>query len=731
MPLPDEAKSRWGKLTHEFTKLSPGGPQDVLSSADIFSTPIDTAAPLSVFKQTVHPVSIPSRTVSNNLPVETNKFYGNMLLDDQTLPAWTQPYSVWFSKNSGYEGLAVHHVPASARVSGPDASTNPVQYFYGAVGVQSLVLGSTDFNSAVAIGLSNIRSMSADATIYSQSQGYLLAPLVQGMGFVTGVYFNLIPQLKSQVGIASVNGATSPRTGIKKYTIKLNNGITWSLYVTIPSGQSLSLALHDSNTIVGNQVVNGAVFQLVASGDSTFDKAAGMYPTRGTLSGSVSGTTGTYAINYSTAGASSGGTTAMFALPHHVQTFASSMSSAKTSVKLDTITKGSATLYLTNGFSFSLTVPSNISLAPYSAISGAKLNYSSAVKSSIRAAATAEVCGDPPSESNVNSMYGAGKILAKYAWILYVTHYVLQDSGLTNTLLPKLKRAIERFSTNCQILPLTYDTTWKGILSSGSSGDDYGNPYYNDHHFHYGYHIMAAAITAKVDADLGGSWLSSVKSWVNDLARDIANPTEEDRYFPAFRSFDWYHGHSWAKGLFSSGDGKDQESSSEDYNAWYSLKIWANVIGDSAMEARSNLQCGILKASCNNYFLLSDSNTVQPSSFIANKVAGILFENKVDHTTYFGTLEQYIQMIHAIPVTSFSSFVRDPIFTREEWNEKLKAIVDGVTDGWKGIIMLNVALFDPATAYNFFNRPSFTNAYLDGGQSKTWSLTYSGAFSGL
>jgi endo-1,3(4)-beta-glucanase len=654
-----------------------------------------------------------------------------MLLSDQNLPVWTHPYSVWFSKDSGYEGLAMHHVPKSDRVFGPDANTNPVQYFYGPNGIKSLVFSSTDFNSNVTMGLENINHMSADCKIYSQSQGYILAPLVQGQGFVTAIYYNLIPQLKSIVGFSAVIGDTSPRSGINKYKITLNNNRTWTLYITIPGGQSLQLAKKDDNTIVGNQAVNGAVFQLVAGNSSAFDEAAGMYPTRGTLSGSISGTTGSYSISYSTAGASNNGTTAMFALPHHVETFTNAMSGSKTSVTLDTVTKGTATLYLTNKFEFQLTVPTNIGLDPYSSISGTSLSWSDNVKSAISTAAEGEIAADVVSESNLDSMYGAGKILAKYAWLLYVTHYVLKDTSKTNTLLPKLKTAIERFSKNTQQFPLTYDQTWKGIISTARSSADYGNSYYNDHHFHYGYHVMAAAITAKVDAELGGYWLWSIKDWVNNLARDFSSPSDNDPYFPAFRSFDWYNGHSWAKGIFASGDGKDQESTSEDYNAYYALKIWGSVIGDSCLEQRSTLQLGVMTKSINSYFLLADNNTIQPSRFIKNKVTGIFFENKVDHTTYFGTNLEYIQMIHAIPVTSFSSFVRTPTFTREEWDQKLSSIVGNVNDGWKGIIMLNVALFDPKTSYNFFNGSSFSNKYLDNGQSKSWSLAYSGGFANV
>ena len=75
----------------------------------------------------------------------------------------------------------------------------------------------------------------------------------------------------------------------------------------------------------------------------------------------------------------------------------------------------------------------------------------------------------------------------------------------------------------------------------------------NDHHFHYGYIVYAAAVIAYLDPD----WLNqgTNKAWVNSLARDFANPVDDNEY-PFSRSFDWYHGHSWAKGLFLSDDGK-------------------------------------------------------------------------------------------------------------------------------------------------------------------------------
>lgn len=87
---------------------------------------------------------------------------------------------------------------------------------------------------------------------------------------------------------------------------------------------------------------------------------------------------------------------------------------------------------------------------------------------------------------------------------------------------------------------------------TGSDSADFGNTYYNDHHFHYGYHILAAATIAHLDP----SWLKDNKDYVNTLVRDVANPSSKDKYFPIWRNFDWYHGHSWAHGLYAAADGK-------------------------------------------------------------------------------------------------------------------------------------------------------------------------------
>lgn len=264
---------------------------------------------------------------------------------------------------------------------------------------------------------------------------------------------------------------------------------------------------------------------------------------------------------------------------------------------------------------------------------------------------------------------------------------------------------------------------------TGDSGADFGNTYYNDHHFHYGYFIYTAAVIGYLDP----TWLSANKGYVNALVRDIANPSTEDNFFPVYRNFDWYHGHSWAHGLYETFDGKDEESSSEDTMSAYALKMWGQTIGDSNMEARGNLQLAITARSLQNYFLYESTNNVQPANFIGNKVSGILFENKIDHTTYFGTRPEFIEGIHMLPLLPSSTLARTQNFVTEEWNTYFSnGRVDAAEGGWKGILYANLAIIDPVIAWQFFSQPNFNASWLDGGASRTWYLALAaGTFSAI
>lgn len=133
----------------------------------------------------------------------------------------------------------------------------------------------------------------------------------------------------------------------------------------------------------------------------------------------------------------------------------------------------------------------------------------------------------------------------------------------------------------------------------------------------------------------------------------------------------------------------------------------------------------IIARSLSNYYLYTADNKVQPANFIGNRVAGILFENKVDHTTYFGANIEYIQGIHMLPLLPSTRLSRPHDFVRQEWQTYFDGgRAERVDGGWRGVLFGNLATFDPRGAWAFFAQPTFDPAWLDGGASLTWYLAY-------
>ncbi|TIA36459.1 endo-1,3-beta-glucanase [Aureobasidium pullulans] len=516
--------------------------------------------PSQVSQRSDHPVER-SMIAPQTKKLQTNKFYANFFLGSQASATFTHPYSVAWAKGSGIlksYGLAISHIERSQVAFGPG---DPVQYLINPIGIQSITLSASELNITTQLTMDSLDAFSADVNLLPRvgAPPAITFPLVQGMGFVTAGFI--------QVAKVPLSGST------------------------------------DAETV--------------------YDEAAGAYPVAATISGSVSGTAGTYELAWTKQGVANR-TLLMFALPHHVQSLASG---TVTDIKLQTTTKGIATGIV--GDSWTLTEPNlpiDIGFAPWSPTHGSVDKVSAAATRLINEAGESELSQDMGAQSNLNSMYYSGKALAKFAAIIYAVHDVADNATLAISGLGKLKTAFNVFVRNEQILPLVYESSWGGAVSSGTyqtgdSGLDFGNTYYNDHHFHYGYFVYAAAVIGYLDP----SWLDagSNKAWVNMLVRDYSNSVTDDAYFPFSRSFDWYHGHSWAKGLFESGDGKDEESSSEDTLSTYAIKMWGRTINDKSLEARGNLMLAIQARSLHNYFLYTSDNTIQPANFIGNKVSGI------------------------------------------------------------------------------------------------------------
>ncbi|KAG8856156.1 hypothetical protein FRB91_001161 [Serendipita sp. 411] len=557
-------------------------------------------------------------------------------------------------------------------------------------------------------------------------------PLVQGSAFISALYTKLTPRFGSGVFFRSFQQrAISPDHSVAR--IVLEDGYTWLLHCFPKDGQPLQLRLSNNSCIEGNRAFTGVV-QLIkvprchapSDFEALVERCAGKWPTSVIVSASNNTpSVSEYQFHFKTGCASQASSLLMYALPHHVDTFVDP-SIVHRRFEMYSTTKGKMVAVVADQWKMKeIGLPDNTSFELSSDENPAENDETRL----IHTIAAAEANGDPCSESNLDSMYFSGKALDKYACLCWVICSVVCDVELAKRLLSKLKEAFARFANNQQQFPLVYDSVWGGVVSSGmyQTGNllqDFGNGCYNDHHFHYGYFIHTAALIAKMDQRLnnGDEWYQQNKDYINMLIRDAANADPSDKHFPLSRCFDWFHGHSWAKGLFESWDSKDQESTSEDAYFSYSLKLWGNISCNPQLERLASLMLGIQRRVFRSYFLMEQSNKNQPANFIKNKVTGILFENKVDHTTYFGNDIRFIQGIHMIPVSQISCYIRSQEFVAEEWERYFSE--DHLTgdDGWKGILYSNLSIIDASRAWDFFARPDFQTKWLDQGATRSWYL---------
>lgn len=683
-------------------------------------------------------------------PIETNKFYFNFFLGSQSFPAFVMPYSLSWVKGGGNAqswGLAISHVDDSQKVYGPNndqISGSPASYFINPLGIQSIILSCAELGADTVLTTDTLEHMSGNANL-SPTLGAppkITFPMVQGMAYVTAIYTAAQPEVQSGVFIRSVVFVGQLNTGAYKYRLTLEDGKLWLVYACSMFGVNPNLQLTSSTMLQGVKAWSGIiqVTKVPQGADETvFDNSSGIYPSSGSVSGYAKNDTAQYSLSWSKSGPNAdNGTLLMYALPHHLQSFDNTTSAkVQPQIQLQTPTKGAATAVIADCWTLEEDLHPTLGFDPWSP----DPNFRLATPLSLNAVqliqkySALEASQNMTAATNLNSMYYSGKGLSKYATMIYAMNNMVNQKELAAAALENLKYAFSTFINNTQIFPLYYDTDWKGLVSSasyvtGDSGQDFGNSYYNDHHFHYGYFVHAAAIIGYLDQQ----WAKDNKDYINALVRDVANPSSIDTHFPVFRSFDWYNGHSWAKGLFETGDGKDQESTSEDAMFAFGLKMWGRTIGDRSMELRGDLMLSIQARSYQNYFLMASDNKNQPARFIGNKATGILFENKCDHVTYFGANIEYVQGIQMIPQQPFSALTRTSQFIQEEWQQYF---ADGatnpannVTGGWRGILYGNLAMINPQAAYNFFSQDNFDWGWLDGGASLTWYLAYAAGMGG-
>jgi hypothetical protein len=109
--------------------------------------------------------------------------------------------------------------------------------------------------------------------------------------------------------------------------------------------------------------------------------------------------------------------------------------------------------------------------------------------------------------------YFAGKMMARMARLALIADE-LNQTAIVGALVARVKPDLQTWLLHTSANPLVYDASWGGLVSGGCNyddcggkckphcdnggppsdcpslvtpGQDFGNAFYNDHHFHYGY----------------------------------------------------------------------------------------------------------------------------------------------------------------------------------------------------------------------------------------------------
>ena len=116
-----------------------------------------------------------------------------------------------------------------------------------------------------------------------------------------------------------------------------------------------------------------------------------------------------------------------------------------------------------------------------------------------------------------------------------------------------------------------YNNDWSTMIGYPAGHGQDNN--INDHHFHWGYFIHAAAFMEQFEPGWSEDW----GDMINILIRDAASYDRNDEDFPFLRNFSPYAGHSWANGFATFPNGNDQESTSESMQFASSLIHWGTI----------------------------------------------------------------------------------------------------------------------------------------------------------
>ncbi|CAI5718704.1 unnamed protein product [Hyaloperonospora brassicae] len=604
---------------------------------------------------------------------------------------------------------------------------------------------------------------------YGSENKWMKAPLVRGSPYVTVEYQNVAPVVELNATIIAVNGervdqnanAGASRNHLQTYVGKrfeldvqvYGTGASahgtgtsqqkWILYFDSARTLQLQFAneedyrpynLHGELTtptkvrLVDTDSFTGvARLAIVPQGAPqhaviALDEGAGTYPVSSSISTHVNDVAASFSFCWKTkqfadqaesnGNANSTAELLMMANPHHAATIKTDATGVQVLGHFGHRTlKSNMTAVLGSCWEMQETLPKasfhddNVQIQP---------QYVEAIKVALANDSNVTPRADDP--------YFFGKEIGSQARLVLIADK-LNEKDLRDDILNKLEEWLTPWMLGQNSDHFVYDRSWGGLCSrNGLKGvfwmTDFGNGWYNDHHFHYGYFLYAVAVLGKYRPDFAKTHKAAVMS----IVRDIASPSQNDAFFPFTRHFSWFDSHSFASGVYTLDGGKSQESVSEAINAYYGVYLVGKSFEVPEVEHMGHLLLALEIRGAQTYWQMPSSSTIYEPVYAANKMTGQVAATKVSYTTWFGPQVEHMHLINMIPFTPITDAFLKPAYIREEYpilqQQAFGRTNDPIDDRWKGYAYLDLAIIDPTEAWKKVRNMTF----FDDGNSRTNSL---------
>ncbi len=288
--------------------------------------------------------------------------------------------------------------------------------------------------------------------------------------------------------------------------------------------------------------------------------------------------------------------------------------------------------------------------------------------------------------------YWSGKAMLKLSQLAQMAE-VVGENEIRDRILDAIKNELndwfnatgaggdKHFAYNAQ-----WDTLQGYPDSFGSAGD------LNDHHFHYGYFVHAAALVGLVDP----AWALENRDMVDLLIADVASNDSASTSFPELRSFSPMAGHSWASGHGAFSSGNNQESSSEAMNFATGVTLWGEATGNQNTRQLGQMLYSLEAEAIAEYWF-DRYGTVYPEAYEHESV-GMIWGDGAAHATWFSAEPELIKGINFLPFHGGSLYLSEMAADPAALLAEVEQLNGGPANDWPGIILQYEALVDPDSA---------------------------------